>query len=210
VLCLENLTLENNIEVIFKNLNVTFLPGSLAIIQGANGSGKTCLLRMITGRIRPTSGKISWNNINIDKDIGAFNSNISYIGHNNSLKLEQTTLENLDFWCKFRGSEKLLVPAITCFRLEHILNATVGSLSAGWQRRVELAKLLLCDTSLWLLDEPEINLDAEAKGLLLGIIESKIRSGCIVVIASHHFNNINYANYLNIEDFKNGQMVVDC
>lgn len=202
MLCLENLTLENNVEVIFKNLSFTAMPGSLVVVEGANGSGKTCLLRMITGRIKPTSGKISWNNINIHKDICAFNSNISYIGHNNSLKLEQTTLENLDFWCKFRGSEKLLVPTITCFRLESVLHSAVGSLSAGWQRRVELAKLLLSDVGLWLLDEPEINLDAEAKDLLLNIIESKIRSGCIVVVASHHFKKIKYANYVNLEDFK--------
>ena len=210
MLTCQNLTLTNNYKSIFANCSFTAFPGSLIIIQGPNGSGKTCLLKMITGIINLIPNKISWNKIDICEDIHAFNSNTSYIGHSNSLKPELSVLENLEFWAKLRGYKELLLPAVAYFQLEQIVNIEVGSLSAGWQRRVELAKLLVTNTNLWLLDEPEINLDKQAKDLLLNLIKVKIQERGIVLIASHNFKDLPFANYLNLQDFKDEKMAIDC
>lgn len=203
MLTCQNLSLENNYGIIFKNISFTLLPGSLLIIKGANGSGKTCLLKMLVGLIGCDVGKISWNNIDINQDLQSFQQNICYVGHNNALKKELTVFENLDFWCKLKGCPELFLPAIYHFKLHDILDVTVESLSAGWQRKVELARLLLSPTNLWLLDEPEINLDKNAQDCLIDLIKVRVRERGIVVIASHGLDNLPYANYLDIQGFKN-------
>lgn len=207
MLTCQNLFLKNNEQTIFTGCSFTILPGSLLIIQGPNGSGKTCLLKMITGRLNRNKSNISWNSINIWRDIHAFQSNISYIGHKNALKLSLSVIDNLKFWCKLRGIKQLLAPAIAYFQLGNILDVEIGNLSAGWQRRVELAKLMITNTHLWLLDEPEVNLDHEAKDRFLNLVKIKTQEGGIVLIASHSFNSIPFANYINLRDFQDESMV---
>lgn len=196
-----NLNLENNNGAVFLNMGFTLLPGSLLVVKGANGSGKTCLLKMIAGLIAYTNGTITWNKINIDDDIHAFRQNLCYIGHDNALKGELTVFDNLQFWCELKNQPELLMPAIHHFHLQNILDMSVGSLSIGWQRKVDLARILLSPTNLWLLDEPEINLDQTGKNLLMDLIKTRVRERGIVIIASHGLNDLAYANYLNIEDF---------
>jgi heme exporter protein A len=204
MLTCQNLSLENNNGFVFKNIGFTLLPGSFLIIKGANGSGKTCLLKMLVGLIPYNAGQVLWNNINVDDDLRSFQQNVCYIGHDNALKKELTVFENLDFWCKLRGFQELLLPAIHHFKLHDILDVTVESLSAGWQRKVELSRLLLSQTNLWLLDEPEINLDKNAQDLLMDLIKVRVRERGVVIIASHGLDNLPYANYLDICGFKNG------
>ncbi len=199
-----SLSLENNKGFIFKNVSFSLLPGSLLVVNGANGRGKTCLLKLLVGLIDHKPGKILWNQIDISQDLQLFQQNVCYVGHDNALKSELTVLENLDFWSQLRGDVELLLPAIAHFRLQDVLDVRVESLSTGWQRRVELARLLLSRTNLWLLDEPEINLDKEANNLLMDLIKVRIRERGIVIIASHSLDNLSYANYLNIEDFMYG------
>jgi heme exporter protein A len=204
VLSCQNLSLENNYNYIFKNVGFTLLPGSLLIVKGSNGSGKTCLLKMLVGLINHKPGKILWNKIDINTDLNIFQQNVCYIGHDNALKKELTVFENLSFWSQLKGVPELFLPAIHHFKLHDVLEVMTGSLSAGWQRKIELAKLLLSETNLWLLDEPEINLDNNAKNLLMDLIKVRVRERGVVIIASHAFDNLPYAHYLNIEDFKDG------
>jgi len=203
MLTCQNLSLENNYGIVFKNIGFTLLPGSLLIIKGANGSGKTCLLKMLVGLIEHGIGKILWNKIDISEDLQSFQQNVCYIGHNNALKKELTVFENLDFWCKLKGLPELLLPAIHHFNLHDILDVNIESLSIGWQRKVELARLLLSQTNLWLLDEPEINLDKNAQDLLMDLIKVRVRERGIVIIASHGLDDLPYATYLDIRGFKN-------
>lgn len=196
-----NLTLKNNDGYVFKDVNFTLLPTSLAVVRGGNGSGKTSLLKVIIGLISQTKGEVFWNNININEDLNAFRQNVTYIGHGVALKPELTVMENLNFWCKIYKGEELLNAALQYFNLTNILDVPVSALSAGWQRRVDLVRLLLAKANLWLLDEPEINLDQEAKELLTNLVQVRIRDGGVVVIASHNFDDLTNANYINIEDF---------
>lgn len=203
MLTCHNLTLKNSIFTVFDNVSFTVLAGGILVLQGPNGSGKTSLLKMVTGLIKSNIGSITWNNIDTNKDILSFNKNISYIGHKNALKPELSVIENLEFWARFKGEIELLPAAIHYFQLGNILNTQVRFLSSGWQRRVELSKLLLSHTHVWLLDEPEINLDNDMKKILRGLIETKSRDGGIVLIASHNLINLRNAAYFNLLDFKN-------
>ena len=199
MLSCHNLTLQNDLKIVFRNVGFTALPGSLIVIEGSNGSGKSSLLRMITGRITDHGGEITWNKINIFSDIQAFNSNTTYIGHGNALKSELTVLQNLKFWNSLRGLKEMLSPGVSYFNLEEILHTEVGLLSAGWRRKVELTKLLLTSSSLWLLDEPEVNLDAHSRELLLNLVIAKTQSQGVVIVASQGFWKMPFASYVNLE-----------
>ena len=203
MLTCQNLSLANNIGTIFSNLNFSVLPGSLLAITGKNGSGKTSLLKMILGLLENKSGKIFWNNINILEDILLFRQNICYIGHFNALQDNLTVIENLKFWCGFRGEQDLIQPAIRYFLLNDIQDIKVSLLSEGLKRRVELTKLLLYRTHLWLLDEPETNLDNLSKDLLNNLIKIRVKEGGIVLVATHSNEITKKTPPLNLEDFSN-------
>ena len=201
MLSCSNLSLTNNLGVVFSGLGFTMLPGSFLAIRGKNGSGKTSLLKMILGKVDYGDGVIMWNNINVQEDINLFRQNICYVGHENSLCYADTVLENLKFWCKFRGEPELLAPAISYFKLDDFLDIKVSLLSAGLRRRVELAKLLLYRTYLWLLDEPEVNLDEFSKNLLMNLLQVRVREGGVVVMVSHGFKEIKAEACFDITNF---------
>ncbi len=205
MLSCNNIALENSIFPIFQDVNFTVLPGTILILNGPNGSGKTSLLKTMIGLIKPSKGKVTWNNTSIQKDLLSFYKNVSYIGHKNALKPNLTILENLEFWAKFKGEKELLAPALHFFKLDKLLDTQLGSLSSGLQRRVELSKLLLSQSHLWVLDEPETGLDKKTLHKLKGLLKTKAQDGGIIVIASHALE-IENANYINLLDFKNAGM----
>jgi len=206
MLTCNNLTLKNSIFTVFNNISFTTLTGGILLLKGPNGSGKTSLLKMISGLVKHSTGSITWNNVDINKDILSFNKNICYIGHKNALKPELSVIENLEFWAKFRGEIELLPPAIHYFQLEKVLNTKLKYLSSGWQRRVELSKLIIFNSNLWLLDEPEVNLDDNMRNILMNLIYAKAKEGGVIIIASHNFNDIKNAEHINLLDFKDESM----
>jgi heme exporter protein A len=202
MLTCQNLSLSNNIGNIFHNLSFSTLPGSFIAIRGKNGSGKTSLLKMILGRVDHSHGHIFWNKINILDDILLFRQNICYIGHKNALHPDLTVAHNLKFWCDLRGEAELLEPAMRYFLLDDLADIKVSLLSEGLKRRVELAKLLLYKTNLWLLDEPETTLDSSSRELLVNLIKIRVREGGVVIMATHGFQELKDEFCLNIEDFQ--------
>jgi heme exporter protein A len=200
MLVCENLEVCFNDEILFEKLGVSLQAGSLLYLSGRNGSGKTTLLKIIAGLNLPTAGKISWNNINILDDYHNYCNNLNYIGHKNALDASLPVIDNLSFWSKMHGSEELLLAAMNYFGLLKLADMPIAELSAGWQRRVSLAKLICCYAKIWLLDEPETNLDVEAKNILENLIKIRTEQGGIVIIATHQ-QPPKEAMTLNMEDF---------
>ncbi|MCY4048610.1 MAG: heme ABC exporter ATP-binding protein CcmA [Hyphomicrobiales bacterium] len=159
---------------VFHNVNVRLRPGGALVVQGANGCGKTSLLRMLAGMLKPARGEIH---------LGA---TACYLGHENALSKRSSAQANLEFWAKFLGaSRESLEKGIECFHLRPLLPVPVASLSLGQCRRVALARLCLTPVKMWLLDEPASGLDAQALESLGTLMASHRESGGMVAAASH-------------------------
>ncbi|HJD55252.1 MAG TPA: heme ABC exporter ATP-binding protein CcmA [Rickettsia endosymbiont of Pyrocoelia pectoralis] len=178
------------------NLSLTFLPSSITYIKGANGCGKTSLLRMIAGITQPSSGNIYYKNVDINNIPKPY---CTYIGHNLGLKLEMTVFENLKFWSEIYNSLETLEAAIHYFKLHEILDEKCYNLSKGMHKMVAAARLIACQSNLWLLDEIETNLSKENRDLLNNLIAMKANSGGIILLSSHLENAIKSAQILQLD-----------
>lgn len=197
-----NLKLELNNHKIFDDLSFSLLPGSIYILKGINGSGKTSLLKSIAGLIKPDNGEVLWNNQPIEYEY-YYKNIISYLAHENAIKTDLSVIDNLMLWADLKNTHLLLYPAMAHFKLTNYADEKCKYLSAGWQKRVALARMVVSNTTLWLLDEPEANLDEEGRECLLKLLQVKISSGGIAIIASHNLEYYAKIPIININDFKN-------
>jgi heme exporter protein A len=201
MLTIDNLGFAREDKKIFSNLGLSLSSSSALIITGKNGCGKTSLLKIIAGISKTQAGKILWNDVDIESFRSDFNSDIQFLGHKNFLKTELTVLENLRFYSRLNDSELALTAALNFFKLNEFADIKVKKLSAGWQKRVMLAKLLCCPKTLWLLDEPSSNLDYEGKILLKGLIKTRVRENGVVILTTHDAGLFDLGARLNLEDF---------
>lgn len=201
MLTVENLQCKKNERIIFTELGFSLFLGSALIISGKNGSGKTSLLKILAGLSKESKGKILWSGENIEDFRDDFNGDLQFIGHKNFLKQDSTVQDNLLFYAKLYGSEMLIPAALRFFKLEEKAGEKVKNLSAGWQKRVQLAKLLACPATIWILDEPSNNLDTEGKRLLKGLVETHLENSGVVIIATHDEEFFKLGAHLSLEDF---------
>lgn len=186
---------------LFSNLSLSLLPGSIYVLNGANGSGKTTLLKIIAGLKRDYQGEVLWKNRSIDYQ-NFYRYILSYLGHENAVKPNLSVLDNLSLWANIKGNNLLITPALAQFKLLEYMDSKCEDLSKGWQKRVALARLIVSNGQLWLLDEPETNLDEEGRELLLKLLQVKINNGGIVIIASHHLEYYKKIPVINMSDFR--------
>lgn len=186
---ISQLAAQRDAREIFKNLSISLNPGTCLIIRGANGSGKTTLLKTLAGLLPPSEGSFS-----IEGDC-------SYLGHQSGLKWNMTLKEHLDFWGELYNAHTLIPAAIAFLRLQDELNTPCGQLSAGWQRRTALARLILAQSDIWLLDEPLHSLDDTSVEIILSLIATRCDQGGIVAMSYHGHLNIPFGQTLQMEDF---------
>lgn len=108
-----------------------------------------------------------------------------YVGHKNACKDSLTVTQNIEFWAGIRNTRELIVAAVCCLQLQPVLNIRYGELSAGWRRRVALARLLISNANVWLIDEPFCNLDSATCELVLNLISIRSEQNGIVIITGH-------------------------
>lgn len=185
---------------LINDLSVSFLPTAIVYLCGKNGSGKSSLLQTIAGIKKPSKGSITFgkNNTPIEFLPKPY---CSYLGHNNAVKAELTVEENISFWAKFYDSAEMIAPAIFYFGLESLSSKRCFELSAGQRQKVALARLMACQSPLWLLDEVETNLDSENTSLFNQLVISKADSGGIIILATHHEQKIKSAISINIDEY---------
>ena len=175
---------------LFSGVNFELKPQTLLEVRGANGSGKTSLLRLLCGLLAPASGCIAWNGGDIHASGEEYRAHIAYIGHLNAVKDELTGLENLLFSARIAG---LVCNAASADQALHELGLSdfrhlpCKVLSQGQRRRVALARLYLSAARpLWILDEPFAALDSAACELVRARLESHLQQGGMVVLSTHH------------------------
>lgn len=200
MLVCENIACARGERRILEGVGFCLPAGGFLLLKGANGSGKTTLLRTLCGLSQAVEGAVSWRGEPVSGN-AAFLRELIYVGHKNAQKTALTVEENLLFQARQQQTEMMLPAALRYFGLEAYRHWPVGELSAGWQRRCALARLLLSRASLWLLDEPTNFLDAEGVALLSGLIESRTAQGGMVIVASHAMNSSFPAHVLKLEDY---------
>jgi heme exporter protein A len=169
--------------MVFRGLGFRVSPGSLLQITGANGSGKSSLLRVLAGFLPALEGEVLWQGKPAAENPD-YRSCLHYLGHLDALKPELTGDEMLDYWRALRP------PAATSFDdifgITPFRQKSIRILSAGQKRRLALSRLLLNDAPLWLLDEPTTALDAEGQKMLSACIAAHRAKGGMVIAAVHH------------------------
>jgi len=162
--------------ILFSNLSFQLDTGEVLAIEGANGSGKSSLLRLLAGLVTPTSGDIFWHSKSIAEDGADYKQHFHYIGHQNGLRLDLTVAENLSHL-----DESLL----TALELTPYLRSPTRLLSAGQKRKVALARLISSQKKLWLLDEPLNALDINTQAFFLSALQQHLQQDGIAVISTH-------------------------
>ncbi len=171
---------------VFANLDFTVPAGGLLVLNGANGSGKSSLLRIMAGLLRPAQGALTWGGAPVGDDPEAQAARLRYLGHLDAVKPVLTAAENLAFWAALHGGGAAEVArALATFDLTALAGVPVGMLSAGQKRRVALARLLAAPAEVWLLDEPTVGLDTASLARLGAAIADHRATGGRVVAATH-------------------------
>ena len=201
MLTIDNLSLFKDHKKIFAALGFSVSINSALIITGKNGSGKTSLLKILAGISKATEGKILWGNEDVENFRDTFNGDSQFLGHKNFLKHDLTVAENLLFYARLNGTELALSSALSFFGLANLANEKIKNLSAGWQKRVMLAKLLCCPATIWFLDEPSNNLDKAGKEMLHGLIKTRIKEEGLVIMVTHDEMFFDLGPRLDLEDF---------
>lgn len=182
----DQVTLFRGDRCLFKGLEFALNPGELLLLQGSNGSGKTSLLRAIAGLIEPDRGVVTWNGVPVLQQRQAFHNALVWMAHRVGFKGDLTLLENLRFETALRlQSGRDPEEVMSRLSLNRLKKLPMRALSAGQQRRVALARMLMSDAKLWMMDEPTTNLDREGRTLVTQLIAEHIAADGMVIAASH-------------------------
>ncbi|GEO98105.1 heme ABC exporter ATP-binding protein CcmA [Methylobacterium haplocladii] len=194
-LIVENLACRRSGRRIFSGLGFTLEAGEALTVTGRNGAGKSSLLAMLAGRLKPDAGAIRVE----ETGEATLTECLHVVGHRDGLKGALTAEENLTFARDILGAPTASpCEAMAAMGLAHALNLPVGYLSAGQRRRVALARLLVCRRPLWLLDEPTAALDTASQGVLAGLMARHRAEGGLVVAATHMPIGLDHARELRI------------
>jgi heme exporter protein A len=168
---------------VFSGLDFEANSGEALAVVGANGSGKTSLLRMIAGLLALAGGSIAIEGGGAELTLP---EQAHYLGHRDALKPALSVIENLSFWRDFLGGEWSDVrESLATVGLGHAALLPAAYLSAGQKRRLSIARLLTVNRPIWLLDEPGSALDAGGASMFAGMMNDHLARGGLIVAATH-------------------------
>jgi heme exporter protein A len=173
---------------VFEGVGFELHAGQLLQVLGANGSGKTSLLRVLGGLLPADEGELCWGGEPVRSGEPEFLQAVAYLGHANGIDADLSAAENLRFAARMAGvddSPARVTDALRAMGLDPASRAPVRTLSQGQRRRVALARLALLRRTLWLLDEPVSSLDAASGERFFAQLADHLRQGGMAVVATH-------------------------
>lgn len=170
LIAIENLTVSRGNTVLAANVSHKIMPGTVLLLTGANGSGKTSFLRALAGLLTPAEGSVTGTN------------DFHWIDAQHLAPSLETPRQYLSYQAALAGKKFQL--ASDPFAITQYLDTPLNRLSTGWRQRVKLSRLLLAECALWFLDEPADGLDAGGERILQQLIETRAQGGA-VIIATH-------------------------
>lgn len=184
----EGLSAKRGEDLIFQDISFEIARGEALVVKGANGSGKSTLLRVLAGLLPAETGTAKL--LAAAQPVERLGEACHYLGHRNAMKRELTVDENLTFWKAFfgdfpGGAGVSIDEAAESVGLGSILHLPFGYLSAGQQRRMAMAKLLVAWRPVWILDEPTAALDVDAEKMFSGLVTAHLARGGIAIAATH-------------------------
>lgn len=169
--------------LVFADLSFSLAPGEALLLTGANGSGKSSLLRVLAGLIPAAEGTLTWGGADTMADRVAHGARLRYLGHMDAAKPALTARENLAFHARLHGGE--VEHALAALGLSELGDLPARVLSSGQRRRLALARLALAPAPLWLLDEPTVGLDTASVARLAPLLAGHRARGGMIVAATH-------------------------
>ncbi|MEQ1528573.1 MAG: cytochrome c biogenesis heme-transporting ATPase CcmA [Methylococcales bacterium] len=190
--CLEasQLSCVRDDRVLFAELDFKVHGGQVLLIEGPNGSGKTSLLRILTGLRRPEQGELFWGGVMVDELASVYYQDVAYVGHMNGMKDDLSVAENLRYAQALAIAQLSIDEGLQKVGLQGYQDTPIRYLSAGQRRRLALARLLCTRKKLWILDEPFTSLDKASIKMFEGYIQDHVGQGGLVVMTSHHDTNL--------------------
>jgi len=187
-LCVEKVHVWRGDRHVLKGVSLELRPRELMHVSGPNGTGKTTLLRVASGLLRPEQGSVAWFGQPIARVRLDYQGALAYASHEPALKGDLTALENLHFMVglKRRATQTELRASLARTGVEACADLPVRVLSAGQRRRVVMARVLAAQAALWLLDEPFTNLDAAGAELLSALLAEHVNGGGLALVVAHH------------------------
>jgi heme exporter protein A len=171
--------------VLFEELVFELNPGQVLLLEGKNGSGKTSLLRILCGFREPDTGQVYWCGDAINDS--QYYADMAYVGHLDGVKKELTVLENLKVSLALgRPGQYSIQQALNKVHLVNYDDVLVQALSAGQKRRLSLARLLITQNIVWILDEPFTSLDKQGIMLIESLMSEHCAKGGMIILTSHH------------------------
>ncbi len=198
----EGLACRRGERLVFAGLDCRLAAGGALVLTGANGSGKSSLLRLFATLLSPAAGRLLWRGVPVAQDAAGYRSAIHYVGHLDASKPALTPREMLGFWAALRDAPTPdLDAALAAFGLLAIADWPCRWLSAGQRRRLALARLIAAPAPVWLLDEPTSALDSDGEVRLVAAIAGHRERGGRVVLATHQPVALGEAVTIALDDY---------
>jgi heme exporter protein A len=187
-LCVEKVHVWRGDRHVLQGVSAQIQPQELLHISGPNGTGKTTLLRVVSGLLRPEQGSVTWLGQSITAIRTDYQAALAYASHEPALKGDLTAMENLRFAVGLKrriGADELRA-ALARTGVAGCADLPARVLSAGQRRRVAMARVLAMGATVWLLDEPYTNLDAAGQELISELLQAHVAAGGLAMVVAHH------------------------